>query len=145
MVTESRCVCLERYDERYGYLRLPRPRQEEALGASMRRYGQLTPIVAAERGESFAVVDGFKRLHSARKIGLEMLDGRVFSLSEQAAIGAVYSLNQHGRGLVDLEEAMVVRELCREHGMSSATLYKWRAGFFAFGVLVKPTIGQLRY
>jgi ParB-like chromosome segregation protein Spo0J len=111
-------VCLDRYDERYGYLRLPRPRQEEALGSSMRRYGQLTPIVAAERGECFAVVDGFKRLHAARKIGLEVLEGRVFSLSEQAAIGAVYSLNQHGRGLVDLEEALVVRELCREHGMA---------------------------
>ena len=71
MVDVSQSVCLDQFDERYGYLRLPRPRQEEALGSSMRRYGQLTPIVAAERGDCFAVVDGFKRLHAARKIGLD--------------------------------------------------------------------------
>jgi ParB-like chromosome segregation protein Spo0J len=57
-------------------------------------------------------------LHAARKIGLEELEGRIFTLSESAAVGAMYSLNQHGRGLVDLEEALVVRELCREHGMA---------------------------
>ncbi len=118
MEIQSQFISLDRYDERYGYLRFTRPRQEAQIGLSMRRYGQLTPIVAVARGESFSVIDGFKRLHAAREIGFENLEGRIFGLSESAAIAAMYSLNQYSRGMVDLEEALVVRELCREQGMA---------------------------
>ena len=111
-------VSVDRLDERYGYLRIPRPRQEAAIGESMRRFGQLTPVVATEREETLAMVDGFKRLHAARKLGLDRLDVRVLSLSEQAAVAAVYSLNRYGQGMTDMEEALVVRSLCREHGLA---------------------------
>lgn len=111
-------VCVDRLDERYGCFRIPRPRQEAAVGESMRRFGQLTPVVAAERGDGPVVVDGFKRLHAARKIGIDCIDVRVLPLSEQAAVAAVYSLNRYGSGMTDMEEALVVRSLCREHGLA---------------------------
>ncbi|MCP4677851.1 MAG: ParB N-terminal domain-containing protein [Deltaproteobacteria bacterium] len=111
-------VSVDQLDERYGYLRIPKPRQENAVGESMRRFGQLTPVVAAGRDDGSAVVDGFKRLHGARKIGIDRLEVRVLSLSEQAAVAAVYSLNRYGCGMTDLEEALVVRALCRKQGLA---------------------------
>lgn len=111
-------VELDKLDERYGYLRIPQPRQERAVAESMRRFGQLVPLVVSARGDALAVVDGFKRLHAARQIGLGQLDVRELTLSDKAAVAAVYSLNRYGKGLMDLEEALVVRALCREHGLA---------------------------
>ena len=121
-------VSLDRLDERYGHLRIARPQQEDAVAESMRRLGQLTPLVASARGEALAVVDGFKRLHAAGKLGLARLEVRLLPLSEQAAVAAVYSLNRHGSGMTDLEEALVVRVLCREHGMAQVEVAEllWR-------------------
>lgn len=105
-------------DERYGRLRLAQPRLERAMAASMDRYGQLSPLVGARRGESYALVDGFKRTHAARTLRLETLTMSVLPLSERAAVAAVYGMNRGTRGLADLEEALVVRELVRTHAMT---------------------------
>jgi ParB/RepB/Spo0J family partition protein len=107
-------------DLRYARLRIVQPGAERAVRESMRRLGQLVPIVVCEREAMSAVVDGFKRVAAARALGLETLRARVMPLGETAAIGALVSLNRHGRGLTDLEEAMVVRVLCREHGLEQA-------------------------
>lgn len=112
-------VAIDELDERYAALRLPRPRQERAVAESMARLGQLTPLVVCRRDDQHAVVDGLKRLRSARELGLDSLLVRVLPLSEQAAVAAVYSINRQGAsGLLDLEEALVVRTLVREHGLA---------------------------
>jgi ParB/RepB/Spo0J family partition protein len=111
-------VPLAELDERYASLRVPRPRQEQAVAESLGRLGQLTPVVVCQRADRLAVVDGFKRLRAARSLSLDGLHVRVLPLSEEAAVAAVYSLNRHGHGLVDLEEALVIRTLVREHGLS---------------------------
>lgn len=105
-------------DERYARLRIVQPAAERSVRESMRRLGQLMPIVACERQAAFAVVDGFKRVAAARALGLDALRARVMPLGEAAAIAAVVTFNRHGRGLTDLEEALVVQALCREHGLS---------------------------
>lgn len=105
-------------DERYARLRIVQPAAQRAVHDSMRRLGQLMPIVACERQAVFAVVDGFKRVAAARALGLDALRARVMPLGEAAALAAVVTFNRHGRGLSDLEEALVVRTLCREHGLS---------------------------
>lgn len=111
-------VELEQLDERYAALRLARPRQEQAITDSMARLGQIAPLVGCRRGEVLAVVDGFKRLRAARHLALPTLLVRVLPLSEQAAVASIYSLNRHGAGLLDLEEAFVVRTLVREQGLA---------------------------
>lgn len=105
-------------DERYGRLRIVQPAAERAVRESMRRLGQLVPIVVCERGDVFAIVDGFKRLAAGRALKMDTLQARVMPLSETAAIGALLSLNRGGPGLSDLEQALVVRALCRDHGLS---------------------------
>jgi len=107
-------------DERYARLRVAQPRQSRSMEESMRRYGQLSPLVVCHRGEQLAVVDGYKRLRAARRLALDSLTVRVLALGERAAVAAVYGLNRGGRGLLDLEEALVVRELIREQGMTQA-------------------------
>jgi ParB/RepB/Spo0J family partition protein len=105
-------------DERYARLRIVQPGAQRAVRDSMRRLGQLMPIVACERQAVFAVVDGFKRVAAARALGLDALRARVMPLGEAAAIAALVTFNRHGRGLSDLEEALVVKTLCREHSLS---------------------------
>ena len=109
---------LSALDERYARLRVAQPRQTKAMVESLRRYGQLSPVVACQRGERVALVDGHKRLSAARALELETLTVKVLPLGERAAVAAVYGLNRGGRGLVDLEEAMVVQELIRQQGMT---------------------------
>ena len=109
---------LSRLDERYGHLRIVQPQREAVIEASLRRHGQLMPLVVVERDEKMAVVDGFKRLPSARRLWREALEVRVLELSEQAAVAVVYGLNRDGRGMSDFEQALVVRTLCREHRLS---------------------------
>jgi ParB/RepB/Spo0J family partition protein len=104
-------------DERYSKLRIAQPGAERAVRESVRRLGQLMPIVVCERDDGFAIVDGFKRVASARALGLATLRTRVMPLSEPAAIAAIVSLNRSGCGLTDLEEALVVRALCRDQGL----------------------------
>lgn len=111
-------VGLSELDERYQRLRLPQPRLTAAIADSIRRYGQLTPVVVCERDNGLAVVDGFKRVAAARELEHETIAVRTLPLTERAAVAAVLGLNLGARGLVDLEEALVVRELLREQGMS---------------------------
>lgn len=118
----TEAVAINGLDERYARLRVTQPAAERAVRDSLRRLGQLTPIVLCERGEAHAVIDGFKRVAAARALGITTLRGRVIPLSETAAIAALVSLNRAGRGLSDLEEALVVRVLCREHHLEQVAV-----------------------
>lgn len=101
-------------DERYAQLRVPMARHLAAMTESLRRFGQISPVVVCPIDGALAVIDGFKRLAGARELGLETLRVRRFALSAQAAVAAIYGMNRGGRGLCDLEEALVVRTLIRD-------------------------------
>ena len=54
--------------ERYADLRIIVPQAERAMERSMRHYGQMTPVVVGcEDGNTYEMVDGFKRLRAGRK------------------------------------------------------------------------------
>lgn len=117
-VTLAILTPLDRLDEQYGHLRVVQPQREAAIEQSLRRLGQLTPLVAVERQERLVVVDGFKRLHAAKKLCFEALEARVLKLTEQASVALMYGLNRDGRGMSDFEQALVVRALCRDYGLA---------------------------
>ncbi len=55
--------------ERYQPLRLVHPRAERKMLSSMRRYGQLTPVVVGRDADGgYEMVDGFKRLRASRTL-----------------------------------------------------------------------------
>lgn len=116
---ELRALRLEEIDVRYGRYRLSALEAEEAMGRSLRRYGQIAPVVVCLREEMPVLVDGFKRLAAARGLkGFGMLSARRIEVDERGAKAAMYGLNRVGRHFGELEEAWLVQALVREDGLS---------------------------
>ncbi len=87
-----------------------------ALVESLQRHGQLTPLVVAEDRTSVLLVDGFKRLRAAQRLGLETL--KVMVLPHQGALmkSHMYLLNRKN-GFSLVEEALLIRELVKVDGL----------------------------
>jgi hypothetical protein len=114
-----RPVALAELGERYRRYRLGDPPAEEAMAGSLRRWGQLAPVVACVREERLEVLDGFKRLAAARQIGeWTSLSVRILEVDEPTAKAAILSLNREQRPVRELEEAWVVQGLVRDDGMT---------------------------
>jgi ParB-like chromosome segregation protein Spo0J len=103
--------------ETYGSLRIVNPRADEAMLTSIKRYGQLTPVVCAKR-DSYELIDGFKRLRACRRIGKETLKAKILVASERVLKAAIIQLNRL-RPIRELEEAMVLSSLHREDGLTA--------------------------
>lgn len=118
-VGEIRPLGLEAIGERYRRYRLQAVEAEEAMFGSLRRYGQVSPVVVVLSEEQPELVDGFKRLAAARRLpGLATLSARRLEGDERAAKAAIYALNSVGRHTQELEEAWIVQALVREDGLS---------------------------
>lgn len=114
-------VAATEVSERFSVLRVLRPTDPE-MTASLRRFGQLSPLVVyrAQDG-ALEVVDGFRRLRVSRSHGHpERLRVRTIEADERTALGALFTLHRGASGLSELEEAWIVRALVREHEMTQA-------------------------
>jgi ParB-like chromosome segregation protein Spo0J len=87
--------------QRYRRYRLPDPDAEAAMAGSLRRYGQLSPLVACLREETY-----------------EVLVVRPLEADERQAKAAIYGLNQAARAPREWEEAWIVHALVRDDGMT---------------------------
>ncbi len=115
----ARPVALAELGERYRRYRLGDPPAEEAMAGSLRRWGQLAPVMACVREQRLEVLDGFKRLAAARQIGTwTRLSVRVLEVDEPTAKAAILGLNREQRPVRELEEAWVVQGLVRDDGMT---------------------------
>jgi ParB family transcriptional regulator, chromosome partitioning protein len=115
---EVRSLALDRLGERYRRYRLPDPDAEAAMTGSVRRYGQLTPLVVCLREETFEVLDGFKRLAAARTLALKTVHTRLLDADERLAKATIFGLNQTGHRTREWEEAWIVHALVREDGLT---------------------------
>ena len=61
----ARPVALAELGQQYRRYRLADPAAEEAMAGSLRRWGQLSPVVACVRQEKLELIDGFKRCGGA--------------------------------------------------------------------------------
>jgi ParB-like chromosome segregation protein Spo0J len=104
--------------ERLAQVRLV-PAADPAMEASLRRYGQLSPVLAyRDEHRRLELIDGFRRLRAANHQGHPpQLSVRVLAVDERRALAALFALHRGSRGLTELEEGWVVRALVREHGM----------------------------
>jgi ParB-like nuclease domain len=115
----ARPVALAELGEHYRRYRLGDPAAEEAMAGSLRRWGQLSPVVTCVRQKRLEVIDGFKRLAAARQIGAwTSLSVRVLDVDEPTAKAAILGLNRDQRPVRELEEAWVVQGLVRDDGMT---------------------------
>jgi len=116
---EIRLLALDEMGEAYRRYRLAVPEAEAAIARSLRRYGQMSPLVVCVREERPELIDGFKRLTAARTIpGFQRLSARCVEVDERGAKAAIYGLNCVGRRTQELEEAWSVSALVREDGLS---------------------------
>ena len=115
---DVRLLDVARLGDRYRRYRFTDPEAESAMAGSLRRYGQLSPLVVCLREETHEVLDGFKRLAAARIMGLKTLGARLLEADERAAKAAIYGLNDTGRRPHEWEEAWIVHALVREDGMT---------------------------
>ena len=104
--------------QRYRRYRLADPDAEDAMAGSLRRWGQLAPVVACVRQEKLELLDGFKRVSAARQITGMTLSVRVLEVDEPTAKAAILGLNRDQRPVRELEEAWVVQGLVRDDEMT---------------------------
>ena len=114
-----RPIAFDRLGQKYRRYRLADPSAEDAMAGSLRRWGQLSPVVACVRGEELELLDGFKRLAAARQVaGLTSLSVRVLAVDERMAKAAILGLNHAHHGARELEEAWIVQALVRDDGLT---------------------------
>ena len=93
-----RAVELDQLDERFRRYRLSVPEATQAMAGSLRRYGQMSPLVVCRLEETLVLIDGFKRLEAARSLkGFSTLTVRWIAADEHSAKAALYLLNCVGR------------------------------------------------
>jgi ParB-like chromosome segregation protein Spo0J len=114
-----RPVSLAALGQRYRRYRLADPPAEEAMAGSLRRWGQLSTVVACVRDEHLELLDGFKRWTAARQVaGLTTLSVRVLAVDERTAKAAIWGLNRGQHPARELEEAWIVQALVRDDGLT---------------------------
>ena len=110
-------VALAELREDLGSLRLCTLEFEREMERSLLQHGQLTPVLACRQSQGWLVIDGFKRLRSARALSWSHLWVQPWEGDGVQAKFLLWQCNQN-HGLTDLEEAWVVRTLYREDGLS---------------------------
>ena len=115
----TRPVALVGLSQHYRRYRLADPEAEEAMAGSLRRWGQLSPVVACVRQEKLELIDGFKRYAAACQMPeWTSLSVRVLEVDEATAKAAILGLNRDQRPVRELEEAWVVQGLVRDDGLT---------------------------
>ncbi len=111
-------VEISKMGERYAAFRIVSPRTDEAMVKSIKKYGQLSPVVCANGCE---IVDGFKRLRACRRLGKETLKARIIEATDRVVKAAVIQLNR-GSSISEIEEAMILSSLYREDGLTQTEI-----------------------
>jgi ParB-like chromosome segregation protein Spo0J len=96
---EVRQLALDEFDQRYAALRLQATSEaRQAMIQSLRRYGQISPLVVWPSAGAWVLIDGFKRVEAARQVPeLLTLDARLIEADPRTAKAAIYGLNRLSR------------------------------------------------
>jgi ParB/RepB/Spo0J family partition protein len=108
--------------ERYGTLRIVSPRADGAMVKSIRKYGQMTPVVCVRAEGGYQLIDGFKRLRACRRLDKTTLRVKMIEVSARVCKAVMIQLNQSGRSINEMEEAMVLQSLHREDGLTQTEI-----------------------
>jgi len=105
-------------DTHFEGCRLKDRRKEKVLLSSILEQGLKEPLQCIEKpGGEFILLDGFKRLRCAKKLGIEVVP--VASLGEDTALGLLQFIRSSAvPGLTIIEQGMLVDELNGSHRMS---------------------------
>jgi ParB-like chromosome segregation protein Spo0J len=111
-------VGLPELSDRLSALRLMNEPAQRAIEASLVRYGQLSPVICSREAGCLAVVDGFKRLRAAVRLGWSELQVMVHESHAAGTAQLLLWQSNQSHGLTDLEQAWLVRSLYREEKLT---------------------------
>lgn len=119
-------VAIEQLDQRYANLRLASPEELGRVRTSIERMGILNPVLVATaiEPERAVLVDGFKRVRIATDRGDAAMWVKRVALDAPGAKVAMIAANAGHSGLCELEEAWIVRSLCRDHRLTQVQVGK---------------------
>ena len=106
-------IAVSEIGEKYGVYRIVSPRADAAMVKSMRKYGQMTPVVCVKGQGGWELIDGFKRLRAGRSLNQTTLKVKTMEVSGRVCKAALIQLNQSGRSIKEMEEALVLQSLHR--------------------------------
>ena len=115
-------IAVAQLDQRFASMRLASPQEMGRLRSSIERMGIMSPVLVATAVEParLVLVDGFKRVRIVTDLGKSAVWATRSPLDAMGAKVAMVVANAPHQGLCDLEEAWVVRSLCREHKLTQA-------------------------
>ena len=115
-MTRSRFIAIDQMDLRFFQLRSPTALAIRNMANSMKKRGQLTPVVLAGEEKPYILIDGFKRHAAAQSLGLEAVKATVVNVDLTQAKIMMYLMNR-AEGLSWIQEALLVRELVDQDGL----------------------------
>ena len=104
--------------QRYGVYRIVNPRADGMMVKSIRKYGQISPVVCVKGKDGIELIDGFKRLRACRNLNQTALKAKTMEGNGRVCKAAIIQLNQSGRSITEMEEALVLQSLYREEGLT---------------------------
>ena len=94
----------------------------QELAESMRRFGQLTPILVRRKGPNFELIAGERRMRAMKLIGGREIDAIVSSAYDRDCALIALIENIEREDVHYLDQAAACRRLLREHGMTQEEL-----------------------
>jgi len=111
-------LAISEIGESYGVYRIVNPRTDAAMVKSVRKYGQISPVVCVKGKEGTELIDGFKRLRACRSLDQTTLRVKTIEVSGRVCKAAILQLNWSGKSINEMEEALVIQSLHREDGLT---------------------------
>ena len=119
--TERRELEHHQLERRFAALRLPDPRALERLSRSLERSGQLSPCIAVAEADSLVLLDGYRRLAALHRLGHDTVWVQLWHCPLAEALARLLA-STTGRAFAPLEEALLLRELANDSGLSQHEL-----------------------
>lgn len=115
-------IPIEQFDLSLSGMRIMNMTRILQVERSMRLHGQLQPVIARIHAEGIQLIDGFKRFYSAENLMMETLQCRLLNIDLSQAKVLLMSCNRTHQSMEALEEAMVLQDLQKTHGLDQRSL-----------------------
>lgn len=109
-------VSVDELDLGLKHLHTPSQDAVEGMAASLKKRGQISPVIASIELGRLVLVDGFKRHGAASLIGLDQLVVMTVGTGSPYTKALTYLMNR-GKGFSLVEEALLTRELVEVDGL----------------------------
>ncbi len=109
----------------YQHFRFNRPHLYTSMRKSVKRYGQITPVVVIRSSTthgSYELLDGFKRYQALYDLGKEDIRIHIVPLGLHASKVAMIHFNKLQGTISALEESLIVQSLYREDKLSQVEI-----------------------